>query len=385
MSIIDSDSILIVGAGCSSQFGLPMGGQLLNMLHDQLQQAQQIIRDKNFSNGGVNYYALQVSGFMKAPVFAALLKRYCFDGHVFLAANFQNLLDRMVELEKRLSGQTSETIDDFLVENREFREEVKIGIAAVLLRSMYQQQGNQNWAIIRDLEARSFQIKSSGAPTFIIERNWIHYLINLVRQGVKRGAVSRENKVKIISFNYDGILEFVLAEQFSNTGGGYPHFSEFFEIVHPHGFMGKPPKKVQNCADLALEWASEIYVVQEGEDDDPIVNDAVVYARQVAANWVANAGKIYSVGFAFAYTNCELLGLNTNKIFGSGVNPLKRLVYCNYDGNVGLRNSVNLIFGALTERERKQLLMEAHGEREEGALKISATDFLRSGYLGQLP
>ena len=100
-----------------------------------------------------------------------------------------------------LDGQTSETIDDFIVENPTYNEILKACIAVEIAKSTYTYNSESREIVPKKLAGR-FLADKAGRP----HRNWIHLLINLVRQAIRTDQLKDGQKIRIISFNYDGIL-----------------------------------------------------------------------------------------------------------------------------------------------------------------------------------
>ena len=205
-------------------------------------------------------------------------------------------------------------------------------------------------------------------------------LINIIRHGIRAGTVSEENKVKIITFNYDKILEYVLEAQFSNTEASYPHYSDYVEIIHVHGECGKidAPHK-SNPAQICLEWAEGIHVVNEPEVPKNIKQKR---KRKIAQGLVQSARELYFCGFSFSGPNCRLLKLDTP----ASQFPDRTITVCNYDGNVGISKSVKRYENSVNSGVNVGRLT-THIEEEKGTpdSPLSVVDWLRLGHLGELP
>ena len=67
----------------------------------------------------------------------------------------------------------------------------------------------------------------------------MHLLINIAREGVRTEAINFENKIKIVTFNYDMVLEYILEKQFSNVSNDLipegNDWADYIEIAHVHG------------------------------------------------------------------------------------------------------------------------------------------------------
>lgn len=365
MSIVAENSVLIVGAGVSAPFGVPMGSQMIQRIREG------IVAGRNHVDGADGRFPHELFGYVRStyenregfwnhPHWGVVLARHQ-DSNT-RQPNIEAInsdlakLRRLIDL---LDGQTSETIDDFIVENPAYSEILKACIGVEIAKSTYTYRRESRLIEPLDLGAR-FLPGRSGRP----HRNWIHLLINLVRQAMRTGQLEAGRKVRIVSFNYDGILESVLESQFQNTERPYPPYTDCFEIIHPHGICGDVNRGPITSPVQLFEWSQQICVVNEAE----IQNDAVVKARKTANEWIKAASEVFAVGFAFGAPNCDLLGLRS-----SGTTTAKYLKYCNFDGNEGVRLAA----------ERCKLFR--HQEATNGTYDrpVSVEDWFYGGYLGE--
>ncbi len=384
MAITDPNSVLILGAGVSVPFGLPTGEQLMNELADDVSTVvdSAISRDRN--SGRVTRTRLDPN--------ELYLRAFGPDD-----SDMQKTLGLLQLLAVLLVNQTSDSIDDFIVMNSKLAGITKWCIAVKLFRCMYTSPGNSphrlNTLDRRNLDYSTVYYKGTPIRRIhgdrIYERNWIHRLINLVRLGIAQKTVSRENKIRIITFNYDPILEHVLELQFSNTDEGpekYPDYKKFIDIRHMHGQFERLTEQAttSDAADLIKSWADSIFVVREVDED--AAPTQIKQDREKARNWVVDADNMYACGFAFAKANTDLLRL------GPGAPPLlpqkeeyppamgqKQDVYCyNHGNSIGVRMAVeNLATKGAALRTR----VVDHSYTEGQNL----SDWIGVGNLGEMP
>lgn len=360
MSILVESSVLVVGAGVSAPFGIPMGGDMITKIREGLySDRRQIDGDEGrFEHQLIAYIRASFQhnhGFWKTPYFGTVMHRH-FDasGNLIASEAANDDLQKLRKLIDLLDGQTSETIDDFLVENPSYSTILKACIAVQLMQASYTFSDRQ-------ITPLDFSQRHIGKEH---KRNWVHLLINLVRQGIRTGELKPGNRVKIISFNYDGILEQILSRQFQNTGSSYGPYTDYFEIVHPHGLCGKLNQDPIKSAQELFQWSSNICVVNEADVD----NTLVLGARATAKQWIDNASRVYAIGFAFSAPNCDLMGMRTTKSGGS-----RHLYYCNYNGSAG----VSL---AADKCKAYKHIFPTNGSPDK---PISVEDWLYGGYLGE--
>jgi hypothetical protein len=349
MSIIDKGSVLLLGAGSSKPFGLPLGEELMVEI------------PRNIDNA--DYYA---PPYTERPSYSN--ERIL--GQVFIDPPKQEKkyeINEINELLKIITDQTSESIDDFIRENPSYAVICKRAICANLFFKLYERKDNR--FKLRQFESRKINFNNE-------ERNWIHLLINIVRQGVRDEKSSKERKLRIITFNYDTVLEYVLEKQFANTEAlAGKQWEDFIEIAHPHGSLGKLLSEAPNPVEMIVEWAKQICVVN---DDQSCIPKHVSDDRKRAKEWIRDANRLYVAGFAFAGPNCRLLDFATA---GSRL----WVEYLNYDGNAGVEIGANrLVYGA-SSIDRRKVTVKATPHAGTPDKPISIANWIKSGAIGELP
>lgn len=351
-SITDEGSVLLLGAGSSQPFEMPLGASLIDDIRTGL--------EISFDNGLLQKFRIgQVANdicwpdrFVGDPIGSAIGARWYAGSFDETTVNADISLAR--KLCSLLNGQTAETIDDFIAHNPTVAELAKLCAAALMLRRSYTWEEQK-------LRLKPFKARYCGPS--LGERNWIHLLVNLVRHAHRLGRTTESNPIRIVTFNYDRILERVLEDQFANTELELPNWKKLIQIVHVHGEFGDLEPICAEPGKVAAKWARGMHVVNEEVDDAELQR-----SREMAREWIGAASAIFAAGFAFSGSNLRMLNV-TRK-------PGRWIVFCNYDGNVGLRRSVRDI--AFSET----LVEEASGTSSQ-PLGISA--WLQSGHLGEMP
>ena len=337
---------------------------------------------------------------LRYPIHCALYKR--FEDTYATYSNHVDLLGKLTEL---LNDQTSETIDDFIVENPSYSELTKICIAAIFIKKLYNSKDGGTFHVPLGLKSQNYLLKQlternlrqkSDKDEDIEERNWVHLLINIVRQGIRQKSVTSENKVKIISFNYDLILENILDNQFSNSENMEGKaWRDYIEILHPHGRCAPLPDEIDNTANLINEWADGIYVIQEDENKIP---ETIKQDRLRAKEIISTAREIYAAGFSFAGPNCRLLGIADSRAhspYQSGGFD-RKIYYCNWDGNIGLEMSTSRYSHSSEETTKPIFKGIPQTTKTSGSTKVipqsgtidrrlGVTDWIKMGVLGEMP
>ena len=378
MAITEKNTVLVLGAGATAPFGFPLGSTLISDIAEQLQQEIRSIRDADDYGGNqlrhkLMHAARSPDGFNRFPIHGATAQRHISEDRRDLNAEAMNQdLGRIQSLADLLNNQTSETIDDFIVENPSFSDLTKVAIAADFISRSYSLEDGA--LRLKNFEARYWTTANGDR-----KRNWVHLLINIVRHGIRSGNVTKENKVQIITFNYDTVLELVLSKQFGNTESDYSSYTDYISIQHVHGECGILEDICKHPAKVCLDWASNINVVNERN-----VPEKVKKSRRFARDLARTAAELYFCGFSFSGPNCRLLGLDSPL----GNSRERTISYCNYDGNVGIRKSVeqfeelNPLAGIHINGAPTTYIEEASGTI--GA-PLEICDWFRLGYLGELP
>lgn len=144
------------------------------------------------------------------------------------------------------------------------------------------------------------------------EMDWIRLFVGVARALFGDGG--GKHKMTIISFNYDMVFEFLLRRYWAVAERTYPAVDECFEFIYPHGSFLHLPNEVVAPRTFLLAQAKNIRLGGSAEE---------VPKRQAQAA-IAAAEKIYSVGFSFAKSNMELLGID------AGGAPFYKMYIQNY-------------------------------------------------------
>lgn len=367
MSITDRGSVLILGAGASFDFGLPLGGQLIDIIKKATLKRQ---THKNQWGDLIEVpsiwspASLQPSVGLKDAISTLL-------AYQFFAARDRYTQDDLMtnrleafELGKALDSQTSDTIDDFISLNPKHSALAKLCIAGAFVEKLFRSEEHGSRAYPGNFGARLCQDGKT--------RNWIHLLINIARHHYRSAPPA--HKIKIITFNYDGVLEHVLAKQFGNVEEKFGDYADYFEIIHPHGYCGHIPDETTDIWKMATAWARNICVVNEPADRVP---ENVAEARNRAKELIATADHIYAAGFSFSRPNCKLLGFYD-------LHKIPTISYHNFNNDIGIDLAVEGIFDRFVMRDVERSRQIKKGAGSEGR-PLPIAEWIRAGYLGEMP
>jgi hypothetical protein len=249
--VISTPTTLVLGAGASAPYGPPTGDRLRTMILDQCRQ-----------EGGAWMESFKELGIEPGGV---------------------------MEFRNTFWKSSQQSIDAFLEYRREFLEVGKTAIARAL--------------VPHEDEDRLFT-EFTGA--------WYHYLFSALSAPPDRFA---ENKLSIVTFNYDRSIEQFLFVALQNTHRlSYEDAATLvgsIPIVHMYGQLGSLPWQRTRgprpyAPDLnanALRTArDQIRLVFEGPDSDDRVARAQTLIRE--------AEKVYFLGFSYAALNMERLAVD---------------------------------------------------------------------------
>lgn len=254
--MIRKPTVLILGAGASHPYGYPLGNGLVNGI-----------------------VGLTKAGEPSGHLHAVLLRELPFR-------------DQVADFHERLSRSETSSIDDFLESNAEYREIGKLCIAAHLTV----------WGPASKIEPHP-------------DRHWYRYLWERMRQGARASEEFRENRVRIITYNYDTSLERYFASVLQHT---FPDLAaagsesakalraSVLPIVHLHGSLGESADQVFSVSDRMTLNSLDFYRqasagIRIVHDDKPTDD----YGR--AHEWLREAEVICFLGFGYHPTNVKRL------------------------------------------------------------------------------
>lgn len=249
--MIKKPIVFILGAGASMPYGFPSGSELKS----------------------------NILGHLRSP------NSECFKRINHFFETDEIIIDFRENLAK--SGQLS--VDAFLEHRCEFLKVGKLAIAFYLIKL--------------EQEGKMFNIQSK-------ELSWYEYLFNKLNAPFEEFG---NNKLSIITFNYDRSLEYFLFTALKNTFGKSDEECakklNKIPIIHVHGRLGKLPWQGKPSRAYSpqynfseLEMASEQIIVIS-EDQDVKTNDGF----NQAASLIYGAERICFLGFGYHDANLERL------------------------------------------------------------------------------
>jgi hypothetical protein len=311
--MIKVPTVLVLGAGASVPFGFPSGQRLVDIIAYYLRNTGCITTNRTF------YPGMMETSF----------EEYINEIVKILKIKFQE--EKIISFAEHLIGE--ESIDAFLEhQTDEFLQIGKAAIAATLLPFETKDALDFSFMIKRLESSSPDPFKSEKRN--VIENNWYQVLWQALNASFEK---FQDNKIHIITFNYDRSLEQYLYTQLKRR---YPdkndkeYASKICPIVHIHGSLGPLPWQLDSdeskqkavpyeammkkshgpetahiIKDQKSKWLDiareKITVIHESQED----TDELKQARE----WILHSCKrLYFLGFGYHPTNIERLKIKSN-------------------------------------------------------------------------
>jgi hypothetical protein len=273
-----NQTVFVLGAGVSKPFGFPVGKELKDAICLPTSPRYELMKEllTRANNGASN----TVKRFMEA-----------------------------------FHGSDMYSIDVWLEANKKEADLLQVGKCAIA-------------AIIMDAETKAIQL---GAP---VEKDWFAWLWNnLWTPNIED---LEKNKVSFITFNYDRLFEWKLAQQIKNTylRATVQQHEKAFEalksrIVHVHGELKDPTQPnihLLRYGELSLGALSSGDGAKQNYDRDYYARHMLVYSRAInivcetpesdvlieeAKKFLNNQSRLVFLGFSFDRRNVLKMGFDT--------------------------------------------------------------------------
>lgn len=288
-------TVLILGAGASLAYGLPLGKGLVEEICELLPSSTQ---SPPSYKAGALYDQLQ--GDQAAS-------------RAWRALSKQDLVYALIEFRQRLIASDPKSIDEFLSHD--------FGTATVVFRQI----GKLSIAHViaaHESESAFHKINQDSSKD-----NWYRYLWqDCLNAGCRSLDDLKAKKLRFISFNYDRSLEYFLgkgiaaahlaqpdrlldpAKAHTWAARGFKEVENSLQITHPYGTLGPlsevPYGDTGNPRYHGTNMAQRIRVIG---DERKTTDDSFDLARK----WIADATRVVFLGFSYDPTNMERLGLAT--------------------------------------------------------------------------
>lgn len=305
-----SQTTIILGAGASADFGLPLGRALYSTAQSKLQSFEASWDDFNRSPfGDWN----QLRGKVQNDAVSLAIVNYLEGAGEETVKPAIDLLELMREI-------PAHTIDTLTVENTEHLGLCKTLVASILSENVSKsisrdRSGKERWLFGEGV------IQSSTAPVERVD-NWIHLFTAMMRHTL---TSEPERKFKVISFNYDMIFERVLERIWSHPTRDLGEMEEIIEFVYPHG---KISWMLGGNGSSRFEPLGKDIEFAHGKFDHS--------GFKTSKEFIRKSDRLISLGFHFASENMKSLDLPNA---AEGLD----LTYQNFEQSEGLKRRVSAL------------------------------------------
>lgn len=344
--MIGTDTVLILGAGASVDYGYPTGEVLVDRIKQRAIRLAQHCRRR-----------LQTRAILQfAPAF---VETRGFSRNDFAAAAnaWQRAAAECDELAGRLDAVQPIVIDYFLEWNPDIREIGKLLIALEILSC-------------EGIDAHRIDRQPGD---FFRPNRCYRFLAHAILDKCKSDEDLLKNKIRFVTFNYDCSLEYYLRESLLKnsmlTEEGVSNFLNIDRIVHVYGSVragvsslnevisqdaiGSIERAFPDAADPSLyflpvqklldaSWmaAQQIRTIQHVDKSEEKEN--IISARR----WINEAAKLYILGFGFDKTNSNLVGISDSFSEARRNHVTKSAYFTNYKNkSVITKRAEELFFG----------------------------------------
>lgn len=277
--MFEPNTVFVVGAGASAEFGLPVGTALLQTIKESSQ--------FQFDHGIFPSKGNRL-------IFKAVSDKYLGDNRALNLA-FQTFADI------RLGVETAGSIDEYI--NRYSDDSMIAELGKVLIAHS-----------ILEAEGKSKLMPSSGRDVDGVEwqstaDTWIATFVRALFDGVRATELEKIGEgITIICFNYDRCIEFYLEHAIMRAYRGVDRdvarkIVSNISIIHPYGWLGDLGQlpfgapldriKLYEVSDSLVTWSES---VDDRKDQLEIMRGKIAAARNLVF-----------LGFAFASQNLKLL------------------------------------------------------------------------------
>lgn len=304
---------VILGAGASADFGLPLGDGLLDIAEEQLASFKSKFEEYTERRPDWQWAGLR-DFFYDDPVKKALVKT--------LEESRSKSVKPLFDLINVIQRTSAYSIDTLALENSEYLEICKTLASGILTSSIQEnihidQTGTENWKF----DQRKIYNSKSQDQT---QANWIHLFTSMMRNAYTQ---NRSKRYKFISFNYDKLFEMTLRRVWDVSTRKLIDIDSFVEFTYPHGLI-----------DWTVDTSGRSHFSYDSSQIEFAHNKTDKNSFDLARDFIAETTDIISLGFSFAPENIDSLGLRLSD--GLSVTQ-PTLIYQNYDGNQGVNRRVS--------------------------------------------
>jgi hypothetical protein len=288
-------TVVVIGAGASKAFGLPLGGELSKLVGEQV-----TLRRDDYGNTGWSNSALH-SAFRNVPGFSA---------------------SEMGRASHRIASGISllRSVDDYLYIHGEDQAVVQAGKAAIA-------------AVILEAESKSplryldhYDQERAKRALIDLGSSWISTLVGLLSPRYRtRDADRIFEDITFINFNYDRCVEVALASLLVAVYGiEQPRAQRIVSqsrIIHPYGRIGLLPWEGDPSGFSFGSEPQRIDLIAASQRIRTLTEPYEIdQDRALISTAFDEAARVVFLGFGFHEQNCDLLFSGVKRPSGAPVN-----------------------------------------------------------------
>ena len=348
--MFSSPTVIIIGAGSSVDFGLPLGKALW----------ERIVSDcntlpKHHSEFVANQLTAKPDEYF---TYASLTNPKAFALFSLMRDARGNVDHQMAKAlaEKLARANVHDNVDDFIRDHPTLKRPMQALIAGNLFDYLYQHnQSKSGWKLRR----RFFDLKYNEPHGSVKNvENWIRHFVGLCRnqlQNITRGE--GVFPITVISFNYDRLIETVLREFWAQSETPYPNIDDCFDFLYPYGAFSELRREMTDAGPWLAEQSEKINITGNGPSG----------SKTIARKSLDDARQIYMLGFSCLSTNLKWLGLDAKlgkKIFAQNYRGVdqrlaRELAKINAQSDTG--SVIELVRNGFFEQRGTMLLIDPYG------------------------
>jgi hypothetical protein len=278
MTLFDGHSVVVVGAGGSIDLGLPLGGQLWDVVSsDAYNMKAKTAGERNMAN-----VRLLARDDPKLFAYASAILDAQAAGHALSPTSIAEAV---------LADRVYPNVDEFVRNHPSIASPIAALVAANLFNKLYQPKDGE-W--LRPAEMLYPKVPTKDGRSHVT--NWMVLFVGLCRNWLWDGPPL--GPLRVVNFNYDRVFETILRELWENAERSYPAFDDCFQFLYPYGSFSHLPSRYADAGSfLAAEYKNFGFV-----------GEASPVALAISAA-VRDAKRLFFVGFSFAAGNIKILGL----------------------------------------------------------------------------
>lgn len=304
-----SQTTVILGAGASADFDLPLGNALYAAAQGKLQNFQDTWSRETEDRPGWDWGRIS-NFFWDDPTSLSIVK--------FLEKDNGKSIAPAYGLLKLMTEAPVPSIDTLAFENSNYLGLCKSLVASIIIERIREgiaksDNGTEEWRFMK----RMIVDQANGNSH---QQNWIHLFTAMMRNML---TVNPEHKFKFVSFNYDMLFEQTLRRLWDLPDRSLGNLDDIVEFTYPHGSISWG---VDHQGHSTFDHSARNIVFAHNKEDRG--------GFDKSREFIGTSNLLLSLGFNFAKENTDSLNLAHLAVD-------KHLIYQNFDGSVGLARRVD--------------------------------------------